>query len=75
MDKKLIDKLEKKLEQEIDYHTNDNIKLEDKKDKMPISLGVNKMVNSIIQIEALKQRTRENEIKIKENRRLTKRFE
>lgn len=75
MNEELINKLEKKLEKEIDFYTDDSINLDDKKEKLNVSLAINKLTNTIIQAEALKQRSRENEIKTKENNRLVKRFD
>ncbi len=53
-----LDKIENELCKEIEWYLNDDVPLKEKQNKLQVSLGTNRMINSVIMIETLKQRSR-----------------
>ena len=69
-----LDVIEEKLCKEIEWYLSDEIPLKEKQDKLQVSLGTNRMINSIIMIETLKQRSRALENADEETKRKIERF-
>ena len=69
-----LDVIEEKLCKEIEWYLNDEIPLKEKQDKLQISLGTNRMINSVIMIETLKQRSRALKNADEETKRKIERF-
>ena len=69
-----LDVIEEKLCKEIEWYLNDEIPLKEKQDKLQVSLGTNRMINSVIMIETLKQRSRALKNADEETKRKIERF-
>lgn len=54
--KSKLDIIEEKLCEEIEWYLNNDVPMKDKQEKLQVSLGVNRMINSVIMIETLNQR-------------------
>ena len=69
-----LDVIEEKLCKEIEWYLNDEIPLKEKQDKLQVSLGTNRMINSVIMIETLNQRSRALKNADEETKRKIERF-
>lgn len=69
-----LDVIEEKLCKEIEWYLNDEIPLKEKQDKLQVSLGANRMINSVIMIETLNQRSRALKNADEETKRKIERF-
>ena len=69
-----LDKIENELCKEIEWYLNDNVPLKEKQNKLQVSLGANRMINSVIMIETLKQRSRAAKNAEEETQRKIERF-
>ena len=69
-----LDKIENELCKEIEWYLNDDVPLEEKQNKLQVSLGTNRMINSVIMIETLKQRSRAAKNAEEETQRKKERF-
>ena len=69
-----LDVIEEKLCKEIEWYLNDEIPLKEKQAKLQVSLGTNRMINSVIMIETLNQRSRALKNADEETKRKIKRF-
>ena len=69
-----LDKIEEMLVKTVEWYMNDEIPLSQKKDRLNVDLGANKMVSSIIAIEALKERAKNTNNTTKDIDRKIKRF-
>lgn len=69
-----LDKIEEMLVKTVEWYMNDDIPLSKKKDRLNVDLGANKMVSSIIAIEALKERAKNTNNTTKDIDRKIKRF-
>ena len=69
-----LDKIEDMLVKTVEWYMDDKIPLSKKKDKLNVDLGANKMINSIIAIEALKERAKNTKNQTKDIDRKIKRF-
>lgn len=74
MNKQRLEKVEEKIMKELEFYTNDEISLEEKKKHLDISIVINKLANTIIQSENIIERSKQNDINFKENQRLINRF-
>lgn len=72
--KNKLDIIEEKLCQEIEWYLNDAVPLREKQNKLQVSLGTNRMINSVIMIETLKQRSRAAKNAEEETQRKIERF-
>ena len=55
---KQLNEIEKMLIEKISWYMNDAIDFNEKKEKINVDLGVNKMIGNVIAIEALKERAK-----------------
>ena len=69
-----LDKIENELCKEIEWYLNDDVPLKEKQNKLQVSLGANRMINSVIMIETLKQRSRATKNAEEETQRKIERF-
>ena len=69
-----LDKIENELCKEIEWYFNDDVPLKEKQNKLQVSLGTNRMINSVIMIETLKQRSRATKNAEEETQRKIERF-
>ena len=69
-----IDIIEEKLCEEIEWYLDNNISLDKKQAKLQVSLGTNRMINSVIMIETLKQRSKALKNADEETQRKIERF-
>ena len=69
-----LDVIEEKLCKEIEWYLNDEIPLKEKQAKLQVSLGTNRMINSVIMIETLNQRSRALKNADEETKRKIERF-
>lgn len=69
-----IDKIEGLLVKTIEWYMDDKIPLQDKKDKLNVDLGANKMISNVIAIESLKERAKNTNNQSKDIDRKIKRF-
>ena len=69
-----LDVIEEMLCKEIEWYLSDEIPLEEKQTKLQVSLGANRLINSVIMIETLNQRARALNNADKETRRKIERF-
>ena len=69
-----LDKIENELCKEIEWYLNDDVPLKEKQNKLQVSLGTNRMINSVIMIETLKQRSRATKNAEEETQRKIERF-
>ena len=69
-----LDVIEEKLCKEIEWYLNDEIPLKEKQAKLQVSLGANRMINSVIMIETLNQRSRALKNAAEETKRKIERF-
>lgn len=69
-----IDIIEEKLCEEIEWYLDNNIPLDKKQAKLQVSLGTNRMINSVIMIETLKQRSKALKNADEETQRKIERF-
>ena len=69
-----LDVIEEKLCKEIEWYLSDEIPLQEKQAKLQVSLGANRLINSVIMIETLNQRARALNNADKETRRKIERF-
>ena len=74
MENNKLDKIEEMLIKTVEWYMNDDIPLSRKKDKITVDLGANKMISSIIAIEALKERAKSTNNTTKDIDRKIKRF-
>lgn len=72
--KSKLDIIEEKLCEEIEWYLNDNVPLKEKQEKLQVSLGANRMINSVIMIETLNQRNRALKNADEETKRKIERF-
>lgn len=72
--KSKLDIIEEKLCEEIEWYLNDNVPLKEKQEKLQVSLGTNRMINSVIMIETLNQRNRALKNADEETKRKIERF-
>lgn len=69
-----ISKIEDLLVKTIEWYMDDKTPLSQKKDKINIDLGVNKMISNVIAIESLKERAKNTNNVTKDIDRKIKRF-
>ena len=69
-----LDKIEEMLVKTVEWYMDDGVSLSKKKDKLNVDLGANKMISSIIAIEALKERAKNTNNTTKDIDRKIKRF-
>ena len=69
-----IDKIEGLLVKTIEWYMDDKIPLQEKKDKLNVDLGANKMISNVIAIESLKERAKNTNNQSKDIDRKIKRF-
>jgi hypothetical protein len=69
-----LDKIEEMLVKTVEWYMDDGVPLSKKKDRLNVDLGANKMVSSIIAIEALKERAKNTNNTTKDIDRKIKRF-
>ena len=69
-----LDKIENELCKEIEWYLSDDVPLKEKQNKLQVSLGANRMINSVIMIETLKQRSRAVKNAEEETQRKIERF-
>lgn len=69
-----VDIIEEKLCEEIEWYLDNNIPLDKKQAKLQVSLGTNRMINSVIMIETLKQRSKALKNADEETQRKIERF-
>lgn len=69
-----LDKIEEMLVKTVEWYMSDTIPLAEKKDRLNVDLGANKMISNIISIEALKERAKSTNNQTKDIDRKIKRF-
>lgn len=69
-----LDKIEEMLVKTVEWYMDDKIPLSEKKDRLNVDLGANKMISNIISIEALKERAKSTNNQTKDIDRKIKRF-
>lgn len=69
-----INKIEGLLVKTIEWYMDDKIPLQEKKDKLNVDLGANKMISNVIAIESLKERAKNTNNQSKDIDRKIKRF-
>lgn len=53
-----LETIEEMLVKKIEWYMNDSVDFKEKKEKINVDLGVNKMIGNVIAIEALKERAK-----------------
>ena len=71
---KNLNEIEEMLVKKIAWYMSDDIDFKDKKEKINVDLGVNKMIGNVIAIEALKERAKNNANNTTDINRKIKRF-
>ena len=69
-----LDNIEEMLVKKISWYMDDNVEFKEKKEKINIDLGVNKMIGNVIAIEALKERAKNISNNTTDIKRKIKRF-
>lgn len=73
-EKEHLSEIEEMLVKKIAWYMDDSIDFKEKKDKITVDLGVNKMIGNVIAIEALKERAKNNTNNATDIKRKIKRF-
>ena len=74
-DKHVIDEIEKMLVKKIAWYMDDDVDFKEKKERIMVDLGANKMIANVIAIEALKERAEHIRNNTTDINRKIKRFE
>ena len=69
-----LNEIEDMLVKKIAWYMDDGVDFKEKKDKINVDLGVNKMIGNVIAIEALKERAKNNANTTTDINRKIKRF-
>ena len=69
-----LDEIEEMLVTKIAWYMDDAVDFKEKKDKINVDLGVNKMIGNVIAIEALKERAKNISNNTTDIKRKIKRF-
>lgn len=72
--KERLNEIEELLVKKISWYMDDGVDFKEKKEKISVDLGVNKMIGNVIAIEALKERAKNNSNNIIDINRKIKRF-
>ena len=69
-----LNEIEDMLAKKIAWYMDDGVDFKEKKEKINVDLGVNKMIGNVIAIEALKERAKNNANNTTDINRKIKRF-